>query len=296
METRAGYMMVGLFVLASLIGTLGFFAWITRSNLAYTSNLYTIYFSGPVTGLTIGGPVNLLGVPVGTIRNIALDPDHPEYVNITIAIKDEVPIKEDAYASLELQGLTGYKFVQIYGGSHKSPLLRVKPGQRYPVIQARYSGVEEIMTTLPRMMTKLTHFVDYLNDTFNEENRKHFASTLKNVDVLAAALADSSGPLKGLIVDADVTMKTLNKEATKLSRSAHQAFEDIGAASKGISRYFEKNEASLDDLTQNGSYELIQTLSETQRMVQEASRLFEKLNDSPRSLIFDKRRPGITVE
>lgn len=175
-------MIVGTFVLLSMAGIVGFFLWLAKSDFDYKTHYYTIYFQGSVTGLTIGGNVNYLGVPVGTVKKIELDSKNLEYVNITVAIKDTVPIKEDAYASLELQGLTGYKFVQIYGGSKDSPLLKAKQGQKYPIIPSRYSGVEEIMTTLPRMVNKFTNLVDRINTTFNEENRNRFSDTFKEFE------------------------------------------------------------------------------------------------------------------
>lgn len=295
METRARFMIVGLFVLMSLAGTVVFFLWISRSNFAYPSNLYSIYFSGPVTGLTVGGSVNLLGVPVGTIKNISLDHKNTEHVNITVAIREEIPIKEDSYASLELQGLTGYKFIQIYGGSQKSSLLRVKPGQRYPVISARYSDVEEIMTILPRMVDKITKFVDSITETFNQENQQYFSKTLRNLDALSHHLAESSLPLKGLIEHTDTTMVTLNQEINQVSVSARHAFQSVSKASEGVSRYLKKNEDALDSLTQEGSYGLIQTLEDTRHMVTNANQLFESLNANPRSLIFRTQRKGIPV-
>ena len=128
METRAGYLIVGTFVLFSFLGILGFFLWLAKSDLDYKGHFYSIYFRGSVTGLTLGGSVNYLGVPVGTVKTIELDSQNPDCVHLVIAIKDNILIKEDAYASLELQGLTGYKLVQIYGGSKESPLLKRKPG------------------------------------------------------------------------------------------------------------------------------------------------------------------------
>src|SRR3990167_10971524 len=95
METRAGYLVVGTFVLFSFFGILGFFLWLAKSDLDYKVDLYTIYFKGSVTGLTIGGPVNYLGVPVGTVKKIELNAENPECVHLTVAIKDSIAIKED---------------------------------------------------------------------------------------------------------------------------------------------------------------------------------------------------------
>ena len=104
METRAGYFVVGTFVLFSIAGILGFFLWLAKNDLDYNVHYYTIYFPGSVTGLTIGGSVNYLGVPVGTVKNIQLDAKNLERVDITVAIKDSIPIKEDAYALLNFRG------------------------------------------------------------------------------------------------------------------------------------------------------------------------------------------------
>ncbi len=295
METRAGYMLVGTFVLLSLAGILGFFLWLAKSDLDYKVNLYTIYFPGSVTGLTVGGPVNYLGVPVGTIKSIELDTNNLERVNVTVAIKVSIPIKEDAYASLELQGLTGYKFVQLYGGNKESVLLKIKPGQKYPVIPSRYSGVEEIMTTLPRLVNKLTNFVDRINATFNEENRRRLADTLKNIDIVSQKLAESSEPFKGLILDSRKAMQTFNKELEILGRSTEKTLTKVDSAVDAIDSFVRDNRGALDTLTQTGSYELLQTLSETREMVTTATKLFEKLDENPRSLLFDSQRKGISV-
>ncbi len=295
METRAGYMIVGIFVLLSLAGILIFFLWIAKTEFKENANYYTIYFPGSVTGLTMGGSVSYLGVPVGTVKKIQLDTSNLERVNITVSIKKSIPFKEDAYASLELQGLTGYKFVQIYGGSKNSPLLKAKPGQKYPVIPSRYSGVEEIMTTLPRLANKLTNLVDRINATFNEENRHRFSNTLKNIDILSQNLVESSDPLKNLLNNANTAMITFDKELKNLGHSTQKTLIKIDSAADEFGNFIKDNRSALDALTQTGSYEILHTLNDTREMVTTATRFFEKLDENPRSLLFDTQRKGVSV-
>lgn len=284
METRARYMIVGLFVLSSLAGILIFFLWLAKSDVNNQKNYYNIYFKGSVTGLSPGASVSYLGVPVGNVKKIELDPNDLSQVKILVAIKDTIPVKEDAYASLELQGLTGYKLVQITGGSPESPLLKKKPGEKYPVIPSRYSGVEEIMTTLPRLVNKFTNLVDRINATFNEENRENFAVILKNTNELSKNLAESTAPLKSLIQNLD-----------KLSVSADGTLTRIDKAAEHFTSYFGDNRKALDTLTQTGSYELIKTLSETREMVKNAKQFFESLDENPRSLLIDTKRKGVYI-
>lgn len=295
METRAGYMVVGGFVLLTFGGILAFFLWLAKTDLEYKVDYFTIYFPGSVTGLTIGGSVNYLGVPVGNVKNIELDANNLEVVNVTVAIKESIPIKEDTYAILELQGLTGYKFVQLYGGSADSPRLKVKPGERYPVIHSRYSGVEEIMTTLPRMVNKFTNLVDRINATFNEENRKRFTEALKNINELSERLAESAGPLKELVEDTSHAMKTFDHEMKDFSKTAQGSLRSVNSVADEIQTYLNANQIALDTITQTGSYELIQTLKETRDMMTKATGFFEKVEQNPRSLIFNTQRKGISI-
>lgn len=295
METRARHLIVGVFVLLSFLGILGFFYWLAKSDLNYKVNYYSIYFKGAVTGLTIGGPVNYLGVPVGTIKNIELDCHNPECVSLTVAIKDTIVIKEDAYASLELQGLTGYKFVQIYGGSKDSPPLKKKPGQQYPVIPSRYSGVEELMTTLPRMINKFTNLIDHFNATFNEQNRSRLSNTLEHIESFAGHLVKMADPLHTLIHQTHNTLQTFDREMKHLSHSAEKTLKDIDATAQDIRSFVQDNRNALEILTQSGSYELIQTLKDTREMVTSATHFFEKLDKNPRSLLFTPQRKGVSL-
>ncbi|MDI9636957.1 MlaD family protein [Geitlerinema splendidum] len=295
METRAGYLIVGTFVLLLSIGILTFFLWIAKMDFDYKVKYYTIYFPGSVTGLTLGGPVNYLGVPVGTVKDIKLDLDTPDRVNVLVGLKENISIREDSFASLELQGLTGYKFVQISGGSKDSPLLKAKKGELYPVIPSRYSGVEEIMTTLPRMVNKFANLIDRINATFNEANRERFSDALKNVDILAQNLAESAAPLKDLIKDTRKAMNTFDTELQHLGRSTDSALLQVEGVAKDIHQLLKENRIAIDSLTQTGSYEILQTLTETREMVTTARQFFEKLDENPRSLFFDSQRKGIYV-
>lgn len=295
METRAGYLVVGIFVLLLSTGILAFFLWIAKMDFDYKVKYYTIYFPGSVTGLTLGGPVNYLGVPVGTVKDIKLDLDTPDRVNVLVGLKENISIHEDSFASLELQGLTGYKFVQISGGSKDSPLLKAKKGERYPVIPSRYSGVEEIMTTLPRMVNKFTNLIDRINATFNEANRERFSDVLKNIDILSQSLAESAVPLKDLIKDTRKAMNTFDIELRHIGRSADSALLQVEGVAKDIHQLLKENRIAIDSLTQTGSYEILQTLNETREMVTTAKQFFEKLDENPRSLFFDSQRKGVYV-
>ena len=62
METRANYVMVGSFVLVILVGIFVAILWLAHAQFTRQFVNYDIFFTGSVTGLSVGAPVNLSGV------------------------------------------------------------------------------------------------------------------------------------------------------------------------------------------------------------------------------------------
>lgn len=122
-----------------------------------------------------------------------------------------------------------------------------------------------------------------------------FLILLKNLNVLSKKLAESSEPLKNLIDDTSKTMRTFDRELQNLGRSTEKTLVKVDSAADDIANYLKRNKVALDTLTQSGSYELLQTLNETRSMVTTATRFFEKLDENPRSLLFDSQRKGVSV-
>ena len=95
-------------------------------------------------GLHAASPVRYRGVPVGTVTDIHIDENNSERVVVTIEVTKGTPIKEDAVAALEMQGITGLVNVQITGGSKDSALLEAGPGEALPVIASVPTALEEL--------------------------------------------------------------------------------------------------------------------------------------------------------
>ena len=77
MEREANYAAVGAFVLLiTLVGAL-FIYWYSDSRDHKTFRRYEIYFDGSVSGLERGAAVRYLGVGVGRVQRLAIDPGMP---------------------------------------------------------------------------------------------------------------------------------------------------------------------------------------------------------------------------
>ncbi len=73
-------------------------------------------------GLKPGSPVELAGVPVGHVTAIHLDGTRAQ---VSLKLRDSVPVQNDAIASIQTKGLLGERYVTISpGGSNEL----IKPG------------------------------------------------------------------------------------------------------------------------------------------------------------------------
>ena len=131
MERNANYALVGAATLILFMGLLIFAVWLAKLSFNQEYDLYDVLFVGPVRGLSDGGEVHFNGIKVGEVTKIALDKSDPNRVIARVRVSSDVPIKTDSFATLEPQGITGVKYVQITPGSRDRPLLTGAPATRW---------------------------------------------------------------------------------------------------------------------------------------------------------------------
>jgi phospholipid/cholesterol/gamma-HCH transport system substrate-binding protein len=117
-------LLAGAFLLL-LIGYLAYVAlgpgrWRTIDRTGYL--LYANFFS--VSGLDVGAPVEIAGVPVGRVDSIALGADYQ--AQVALRINDHVTIDQIAVASIGREGILGSQSVGIVPGQSGIVL---EPGQ-----------------------------------------------------------------------------------------------------------------------------------------------------------------------
>ena len=77
-----------------------------------------------VTGLTSGASVEIAGVRVGQVGDIALDPER-QVALVSLQIMNGVVLTDDVIASVKTSGLIGDKFIKLAPGASDEVL---KPG------------------------------------------------------------------------------------------------------------------------------------------------------------------------
>lgn len=106
---------VGIFVVIGLI-CIGYMSIKLGDVTILGDNSYSLFakFSS-VSGLKKGSSVQMLGIDVGKVENMALDQEKQQAV-VELRIRNDITVYDDAIASIKTAGLIGDKYVQIDPG------------------------------------------------------------------------------------------------------------------------------------------------------------------------------------
>jgi phospholipid/cholesterol/gamma-HCH transport system substrate-binding protein len=205
METRANYVVIGLFTLAVTVGVFAFVWWFNRLGTGEAKATYEIYFDGPVSGLRQGATVNFNGIRVGEVRSLALVPDIPRAVVAIIEVVKSTPIRTDTKVTLEYQGLTGIASVALTGGDPKAPMLmEAKRGDRAPRLVAE--PTTDAFQAATKLMTRLDKLV--------ADNEVRFSQVMKDLTEVSRVLAARSD---ATLLEVQQAAESIRKAADNIS-------------------------------------------------------------------------------
>lgn len=140
METRSNWLIVGLVVGFLTAAAMVFALWLMQARDA-EGPTYEIRFERSVDGLRQGASVNLLGVPIGRVTEVRLEPAHPGLVIVRFALTRDVQLRRGVTASINRSLLDGSATISLEGGDNRAPALAARPGQPFPVVPVKSGGL-----------------------------------------------------------------------------------------------------------------------------------------------------------
>lgn len=316
METRAGYVAVGGFVLLLVVGLVAAVLWLGKFTTNQQFAHYDILFHGDVTGLQLDGPVRFRGIPVGRVQDISIDAVQ-DAVRVTVEVRRDTPVRKDSLASLEFQGITGVLYVLITGGSPSQPLLPNDKGRPYPQIASKAGKFEGLFQGAPDLIAHLNDLVTKVSALFNDENRTAIESTLLNIATLTETLSKQGGGLDKLLTngtdtvdkigvmakDFDALANDLRGEIQGAGGDAKAAIVDLRTMTKSLTRLSDQltamlveNRAPIHDFTTTGLYETTQLITDLRQLAATLSRVTNQFERDPARFLFGDRRQGFEAQ
>jgi phospholipid/cholesterol/gamma-HCH transport system substrate-binding protein len=199
METRANYVLIGLFTLAVIASAFGFVLWFQSLHTTKARSPIRIIFEGPAAGLRNGGSVNFNGIRVGEVVSVKLD--NPRRVVALAMVSNDAPIRKDTLVGLEFQGLTGVAAISLKGGAEAAPSVPLDE-DGIPVLTADPNALQDVTEAIRGTLQNINRVV--------ADNQEAVKNSLHNLETFTGSLARNSEKIDNIMAKVDGVMVNAN--------------------------------------------------------------------------------------
>ncbi len=233
METRANYVVVGIFTLAAILAAFGFVWW--TAGVGDRGETATLRFRihGSASGLVRGSVVLFNGVKVGDISRVYIDVSNPT-VAIADAIVDRLtPITKSTQADVGLAGLTGQANIELRGGNPAEPNLLDLAESEGGVaeITANPSAVANLLESAQNIFKRADAVLGEL-EGLAVDARGPITQTLRNAETFTDALARNSDSIDAFLASVETLSKSLSGASDRLDATLTAAEELISSVDR----------------------------------------------------------------
>jgi phospholipid/cholesterol/gamma-HCH transport system substrate-binding protein len=300
---------VGAFVLLVIAMAVSFVFWYTEQRDKRSYERYEIYFPGTVSGLSAGSQVRYLGVDVGKVVHIMIDPEQRNRVLVIADIDSTAPIDVRTRASLSLQGITGLLFIDLKQDSKPAAPGVLAKGIDYPVIRSAPSDFDVLLSNLPALTTHLVELADRFNQVFSDDNVRALKATLENTRLASERLPDTVREVQGLIADVRRTTQDVQGAAAELRgievrtapdiesavASIRHVSDNLARTSAMLEHFVADNEQGVSRFTHQSLPEFEQLLRESRQAARDFRDLSRSLKQNPSQLLYEPNYRGVEV-
>jgi phospholipid/cholesterol/gamma-HCH transport system substrate-binding protein len=309
MEREANYAAVGAFVLVVVLIAGLFVYWYSDTRERRSYRQYEIYFDGSVSGLERGAAVRYLGVGVGRVRQMRIDPRDAARVEVIVDLESSTPISDRTLAELQLQGVTGLLFIDLQQMRVDVALPPAPPGIEYPVIRSTRSRLDLLLARLPDVLASAGELVDRASRALSDENIASISRALSNIDKAAVGLPQTLRDVNALVIElrgAAVDLAASAKGARQIVDQAgpevvaslqrvHVIADNLAATTTQIEKIIGDSRQDLRSFTRDGLPELERLLREGRAAAEEIRELTSSLRENPSQLLYEPKQVGMEI-
>lgn len=190
METRANYVIVGIFTLAAILAAFAFVYWTAAIGDKGETAILRVRIPGSASGLSRGSFVLFNGVKVGDVRRVYIDVNNPNAAIAETEVDRSTPITRSTQADIGLAGLTGQANVELKGADRNEPKLldQAEAEGKVAEIVANPSAVTNLLQTAQDIFTRADKVISEL-EGFTKDVRGPLTQTVQNAQTFSDALA-----------------------------------------------------------------------------------------------------------
>jgi phospholipid/cholesterol/gamma-HCH transport system substrate-binding protein len=307
MEREANYAAVGAFVLVVALAAALFVYWYSGNRVHQTYQRYEIYFNGSVSGLEQGAAVRYLGVRVGRVVRMRIDPRDAGRVEVVAAIQSTTPISSRTVAELNLQGVTGLLYIDLQQSSR--PAAQKVAGIRYPVIRSAPSQFDVFMAQLPRLSAAAGGVIERLNRLLNDHNIDDISRSLDNlsqasrslpqaiqsVNALLVQLRTATAQLGATAASARGLMSTAGPQVISTVKRLDTVADNLSQATGQLDAMIAENRTDVRSFTRVSLPEIESFVREGRAAAKSIRQLSTSLRRNPSQLLYQPAPAGVRI-
>lgn len=260
METRANYVIVGIFTLVTVLAAFAFVYWTSGLGDRVETSTVRFRIPGSASGLSRGSAVLFNGIKVGDITRVYIDVANP-----TVAIADAVvdrltPITRSTQADVGLAGLTtGQANIELRGGNPSEPNLLEQAEEQGTITEmtANPSAVSSLLESAQNIFRRTDSILTDL-ERLAGDAREPITKTLQNVEAFSEALSNNAEGIDAFLASVTAMSKTLTGVSERLDSTLAGAeelirsvdTEDVTAAVHNVRQFTQRLDEASTDLNQ----------------------------------------------
>lgn len=234
MEPNKNAFLVGSLVLFLIVAAIGSGVWLSRAGREQEPERYAVFFvKQSLSGLEAGASVTMLGITVGQVETVSIDPTDFTRVRVSLALRPGTPITESSTALVQRNLLTGLATIELAGSSPSSPRIRGKRTRddNLPQIREGIPQIVQLQRSLPVILEHTDKLLTSAGDILNEENREKFSRIVANIEVMSSGLSETTQHLhQGLAQLSGVIqgfVRHLDERTAELSNTFNRTSGDV---------------------------------------------------------------------
>ena len=309
MERDANYAAVGAFVILIALAAAVFVYWYSDTRDHRDYHRYEIYFSGSVSGLDKGAAVRYLGVGVGRVQNMRIDPRDSARVEVIVDIDSTTPVSTHTVAQLQLQGVTGLLYIDLKEDRDNKKAAPEVESLKYPVIRSAPSDFDVLLSSLPELVSGANQVVIRANRLFDDTNLHAVQAALANLDVASRGLPQTAHDLNSLVnelrgataqlaasaQDAHGMIDTVRPDIQQATQRLHTVADHLAVATDQLDLILEENRSDIRAFTRDGLPEIERFVREGRAAAEDIRALSSSLRENPAQLLYEPPQRGVAI-